>query len=504
MHRFKWNWNKATGNHSLKSPSVQLLLILYLVSLAFVLGMGWPWPHDPDIWWHLKTGEWIAAHHAVPWTDPFGANTQGEQWIAYSWLAELLFYWIDQAQPMLGLHLLQGCIVAATVGILFFHAHARSGSFRSAMLLASLFLAPMIPWVARPQIFSFLFTALTMLILWWGRHRNSRVLWLLPPLMAVWANIHVYFIVGIGLMALHFLEDWKRLPEQKFAHGVLLLLCILAPLLNPYGVHLYEEIFLLAKHGSEGWAAEVIRELASPNFHDWPMKIFFLWVALGGATLMLSEKKPGMLTLFLFIGLLYQALQHRRDIPYFVIVMLPIVGDHLAHIPWQNGRAFFNKGQSASWLRLPVPKALLHWLVALALLPIALVLPYRMLNAPDHFEVEHRRIEMTGAAEYLLQARPPGPLYHALNWGGYFIYALTPVYQVYIDGRTQLYSRSFWENHDRVRHGKPDWEQQLDESGARTVIWDKDDPLASLLRRSPRWTFAWSDEHAVIFVKRIP
>ena len=488
----------------MKSPSVQLLLVLYLVSLAFVLGMGWPWPHDPDIWWHLKTGEWIAAHHAVPWTDPFGANTQGAQWIAYSWLAELMFHWIDQAQPMLGLHLLQGCIVAATVGILFFHAHARSGSFRSAMLLATLFLAPMTPWVARPQIFSFLFTALTMLILWWGRHRNARVLWFLPPLMVVWANIHVYFIVGIGLMALHFLEDWKRLPGQKFPHGVLLLLCLLAPLLNPYGVHLYEEVFLLAKHGSDGWAAGAIRELASPGFHDWPMKIFFLWVALGCAALMLSEKKPGMATLLLFIGLLYQALQHRRDIPYFVIVTMPIIADYLAHLPWQSWRDFFSQGQYAPWLRLSAPRALIHWLAALGVLAVILVPQHRMPNASDRFRAEHRRTEMAGAVEYLLRARPPGPLYHSLTWGGYFIYTLTPAYKIYLDGRTQLYSRRFWEAHDRVRLGRPDWEKKLDDSGARTVIWEKDDPLASLLRLSPRWTVAWSDEHAVIFLKRVP
>lgn len=488
-------------NISLKSPSVQVLLILYLLALAFVLGMGWPWPHDPDIWWHLKTGEWIAAHHAVPWTDPFGANTQGGRWTAYSWLAEWLFHWVDRAQPTLGLHLLQGCIVAATVGVLFFHAHARSGSFRAAMLLATLFLAPIMPWVARPQIFSFLFTSLTLLMLWWGRRKDERVLWLLPLLMALWANIHVYFIVGIALVGLHFLEAWKRLPAQKFPHAILFLLCVLAPLLNPYGVHLYGEVFLLAQHGASGWAAEAIREMASPSFHDWPMKIFFLWIALGCAALMLSEKSPSMLTLLLFAGLLYQSLQHRRDIPYFVIVMLPIFADHLAHFPWPAWRNFFHPGRHDAWQRLPAPKALLHWLLALGVVAVMLVPSYRILNVSDQFKAAHRRTGMSGAAEYVLREKPPGPLYHSLTWGGYFIYTLTPDYLVYLDGRTQLYSRAFWEAHDRVRQGKPDWEKRLDESGARTVIWDQDDALASLLRASPRWSVAWSDEHAVIFLK---
>jgi hypothetical protein len=26
---------------------------------------------DPDVWWHLKAGEYIAQHKSVPHTDPF-------------------------------------------------------------------------------------------------------------------------------------------------------------------------------------------------------------------------------------------------------------------------------------------------------------------------------------------------------------------------------------------------------------------------------------------------
>lgn len=32
---------------------------------------------DPDIWWHLRTGEWILAHHAVPQADPSPARWRG-------------------------------------------------------------------------------------------------------------------------------------------------------------------------------------------------------------------------------------------------------------------------------------------------------------------------------------------------------------------------------------------------------------------------------------------
>src|SRR5260370_33390674 len=47
---------------------------------------------DPDIWWHLREGQWIVSHYAGPTTDPFAAYGLGKPWIAYSWLFEVLVY----------------------------------------------------------------------------------------------------------------------------------------------------------------------------------------------------------------------------------------------------------------------------------------------------------------------------------------------------------------------------------------------------------------------------
>lgn len=50
---------------------------------------------DPDIWCHMRSGEWILAHHAVPFTDSFSSygvssTGVGRPWIVYSWLFDLL------------------------------------------------------------------------------------------------------------------------------------------------------------------------------------------------------------------------------------------------------------------------------------------------------------------------------------------------------------------------------------------------------------------------------
>lgn len=494
---------------ALQAPSVHALSLLFLILLAFLLGFSFPSTYDPDIWWHLKTGEWITTHGEVPWEDPFGANTAGVRWVAYSWLAEVLFYHVDRLDPVFGLRFIQGVLAAATAGVLYVHARAVSGQARLALVLTFLFLVPVIGWAARPQLFSFLFMAIAMLSLWWGQNRDHRAWWLLPPLMALWANVHIYFVMGLGLIWLLLAWPWLNWALSRFPRGgqpslegpVLSLVASLAPLLSPYGPALYAEAFHLALHGSTDWPADVIRELASPNFHDWPGQVFMGWVVLIFLAFVYGPKPPHPLVMLLFIALLYRALQHVRDIPYVLLIMLPFLAEHLAQIRQSRWRRIFTGSQGWA-VMLSRPRALIHWSLAACAAVAFAALPIRLSAHAEQF-MQHRDYSYPEAAvAYLLKHRPDGPLYNTLDWGGYLIHELARVYPVYMDGRTQLYTATHWETHDLVRHGRPDWEKELERSGARVVLWGTDQPLTSLLRLSSRWQLVHEDKVAVVFVKR--
>ena len=45
-----------------------------------------------DLWMHLTVGRWIWAHGWVPSTDPFSYITEGQPFLAHSWLAEVVLY----------------------------------------------------------------------------------------------------------------------------------------------------------------------------------------------------------------------------------------------------------------------------------------------------------------------------------------------------------------------------------------------------------------------------
>src|ERR1700730_6726347 len=74
---------------------------------------------DPDIWWHLKTGEWIAQHRAVPHVDPFSYTRAGERWIAHEWLSELVIYWLYRIAGAGGLIVVFGVIHCAVFFLLY-------------------------------------------------------------------------------------------------------------------------------------------------------------------------------------------------------------------------------------------------------------------------------------------------------------------------------------------------------------------------------------------------
>src|SRR5580658_1241227 len=72
------------------SELAHLVGLVALYSFLAVLFTRAFYISDPDIWWHLRTGDWILAHRAVPFTDPFSSYGMGKPWIAYSWLFDLV------------------------------------------------------------------------------------------------------------------------------------------------------------------------------------------------------------------------------------------------------------------------------------------------------------------------------------------------------------------------------------------------------------------------------
>ena len=89
---------------------------------------------DPDVWWHLRTGELIVQQHHVPHTDPFSFTRSGQPWTNHEWLSDVIIYSVYRATGFGGLMLFFGIVIAAAYLLLLLRCSGRS--YFPALLIA--------------------------------------------------------------------------------------------------------------------------------------------------------------------------------------------------------------------------------------------------------------------------------------------------------------------------------------------------------------------------------
>ena len=238
---------------------------------------------DPDIWWHLKVGDWIVDHLAVPHTGILSRTAANLPWVAYSWGYEVL---LSRAYAWFGL------IGIGVFGTLLTLAVACSIYWMLLRLSGNFWIAWLITWIVcwsflfngtpRPFFFSIALFAVTLTILF-GANRSGRVqpLYWLPLIFWLWANLHIQFIYGLFLFGLFAgvnlaerLAARLRILPRVFSPPTLPLAnlwlafagCILATLLGPYTYHPY---LVVLEYSKAKLAYSIIIELQPLSFRGY-------------------------------------------------------------------------------------------------------------------------------------------------------------------------------------------------------------------------------------------
>lgn len=246
--------------------------------------------HDPDLFWHLRLGQWILDHHVVPHHELFSFTAQGNPMVAHEWGSEVLFSLINRAGGLLLVAVVMGLVAWSGLVALGLRARARGAGLVAiavALLLGARTMEPVLG--TRPQVITVALVCWTLLIA--ERHlagASRRLIWLLPPVALVWANLHGAVVLGLAalgavvvLEAVRRLAPWRRLGSLALATGV----AAGVGCLNPNGPGLYR--YVVETSGSE--RAKPIAEWHAPNFGD-PSNLgllilmvsFALLIALGG------------------------------------------------------------------------------------------------------------------------------------------------------------------------------------------------------------------------------
>ncbi len=468
-------------------------------------------PLDSDTWWHIRSGETIVETGHIPHTDPFSHTRFGHEWIDHSWGSQVVLYeayelFGGSSAPgdpgNIGLALVTAAL--ATVGMALVYLMCDGNTYLRAFAVVLGASAAAVFWSPRPQMFSFALSALVLYLLHLYKRRRIDRLWLIPPVMALWSNLHGGFAIGFIFVAgalagevlgnLFNAEDesvvrWARLRKLALVAG----LSIPAIALNPYGVTMLGYPLRTVRIGV---LQDYIQEWASPDFHQLQFLPFAMLLLGVLAALGLSTRRIDWTDLVLVAGTGLMALTSGRNIPVFVIAATPVltraVNAWLAERGWQI----------VPIRRVRGARLVLNWAL-LALITLgALGKIIVELNGSAVRKAQAASLPVEAAA-FLNVSPPDGAMFNSYNWGGYLMFA-APEVPVYVDGRTDLYDDAFLRDYLKITFLKDEWTGKLRAQDIGFVVIEADSVLASGLRDHPD---AWreqqfDDGRSAIFVRQ--
>jgi hypothetical protein len=454
---------------------------------------------DPDIWWHLRTGELILSTHSVPRTDPFSFTRFGQPWVAHEWLSDVLIYGLYRIGGWGGLIVPFGVITAMALLLIFVRCAGRPYVAAIATIWAAAASAP--TWGVRPQMLSFLLASLFLLILERASERPKMVWWTVP-LTWLWLNLHAEFALGIALMLLFLagtaldvgfgVDQWdERKPFLRNLGGAILACLAVVPL-NPNGFRMYwYPLETLQSPAMQSY----IDEWFSPNFHQLRHLPFLLMLLAIVAALPLSGRRIRPRELLLLLVMTAAALHSIRHVAIFALVATPVLSSLL--LGWLEKTGLSQRLTTKEHPTHP-PRQALHTVVLLAFLAFTTVRVGAVLLGQP--QLEAMRFP-AAAVSFLAAQRPPRPLLNHYDWGGYLIWKLYPQYQVYVDGRADLYGDAFLYAHASSFYLTDGWRNAIEHWQIQTVLLPPGAPLVNGLLASHGWKQIYGDNQAVILTR---
>ena len=198
----------------------QRAAVIVPMAIAAIAALAAPLAHQ-DLPSHLRMGEWIIDHRAVPFTEPVAWTRAGEPYFAYSWLPQVVFAAAWRAAGAFGLHVVNALIVLVSGLAVMAFARAEGWTTARTSVVVSLHLGALALTVPslRPQMILFITVPLVAA----GVSRRMRGGSRLPAAAtiigasALAANSHLFFPITLAPLAWSFATGVPRRRLARFA-----------------------------------------------------------------------------------------------------------------------------------------------------------------------------------------------------------------------------------------------------------------------------------------------
>jgi hypothetical protein len=449
-----------------------------------------------DLWGHLSFGRWMVEHRALPECDPFRSFADPELFFNVPWLSQILGYLWYRALGPEGLVLAHAFFLTLTMGWLMLAVAGRgvSAAWAAVAAAASYVLCLPIVGTLRPQVLGMVAFAGTLWAITQLPRRRHPLVWL-PPLFALWANLHGSFLMGLaalaGWAAGNMCDQWRERHSMAAAWcqpGVrrawlALLLSTAACCLNPRGIYLLTSV--------AGFAAtanlEKVSEWRATEASSFTGVLLLSSFAL---TALLACRSPRRMTageVLLLAGFGYLGAGTMRMLVWWALFWPWFAAPHAAAI-WQSMRG----AKPAD----PLPQAEAAAAARFRTLLVAVIISVTAIWSPPSsaFLTGRQRLEPAVysvdtpylVAEELVRRGIAGRIITPMDWADYLIWRTAGAVEPMVYSHMHLSSASLWEDSLRIQSGEAGWLELADRYGLRYLVVSR--------ARQPRWQAAIAQE----------
>jgi len=295
------------------TPDRTVTILLFL-AIAFAACFT---PAQNDTWWHLRAGEETWRLGGVQLRDTFSHTAYGTYWPNQEWLGEVVLYVVYAAGGLPLMTAFAAVLIAASWTLVW--AISPGPATRRAALCALAIMCCAREWSLRPKLFTLFFVALTIFLIARRRH------YWLPPLFALWANLHGGVL--LGLVILFASAAAASAAERRVWHPLagVALASTFATNVTPLGFSLWPEIVSslgrIQQLGIQEWAPAGLFDVSFAPF--WILSAAV--VVLAVAAKVWRADDPAALVVWPALALIPLAIRAGRNAPPALMLAVPAI-----------------------------------------------------------------------------------------------------------------------------------------------------------------------------------
>ncbi len=503
-----------------KSQTATFLRLLSLAGILFAIGVVVYLcafkVFTIDFWWHIKAGEIMWKTRSFITTDPFSYTRVGQPYGGgYCWLSEIVFFLVFRLGGSTGIILLRTLLTIVTMGIILTIDRKMVWPKILPVLWAVYVMRTHL--MDRPQLFSFLFTAL---FLWGGcRYLTARINGTVTPSLrnrllagaviieVLWANFHagvgIIGLVVIGAVIMQILwEHFRssaRSPEM-FPGDIRFLIMVFigaaaATFVSPEPFRFIANLILTSTDRTFG----LMNEWQPRSLPDYIATFGVFWIlALG--TLAISRRQVLFsLSLLAATGIL--SVQMFRNGPFFILSAITVTTYQLGWTPYRKGVL---RSAQSRFLMILGSILVMFGMTWYFRHHIRWELPSNLLGYGSFSSFEK-------AADYLDRADLKGRMFNAGDAGSYLLYHGYPDRPVFYSGINFDFGYDFIRKMSDAGIDASAWKRLEDRYGFTYAILDYaemrvDDSFGYSihLHGNPSWKLVYVDDWAAVYAKDVP